>query len=280
MSKLLFEVAILLLFASGNLYLVFFLTAGPKWGKSASLTALVGFIAETLAFGFRWLESYALGTGHVPLVTTYEVTVFFSWCLLLVYLLYERRYETKALGAFIIPLSWLSILLVQLIPGVTDEITPLMPALQSRWLHIHVLSCFLGYAGFAVAMTTSILYLLRMKTEQRFSGFASRLPDLQKLHYISLRAVFLGFIMLTIGIVTGAAWANRTWGRYWGWDPKETWSLITWLIYAAYLHTGWTKKRKGKTMALLAIIGFIAVLITFLGVNYLPWFQGYHTYVD
>ncbi len=152
-----------------------------------------------------------------------------------------------------------------------NEIQPLVPALQSNWLISHVVTCFVGYAAFAVSFGVSFLYLFKVKAENRpgrkdgvLTGY---LPASEVLDEVGYKTIAIGFPLLTIGIITGAFWANVAWGTYWSWDPKETWSLIVWLIYAAYLHARITKGWRGNKAAVLSIVGFSATLFCYLGVN-------------
>jgi cytochrome c-type biogenesis protein CcsB len=207
----------------------------------------------------------------------YESLIFFSWTIVLVYLILEFKYQQKIVGVFVLPFAFLAIALTSIIPGIDTKITPLIPALQSNWLAIHVITCFLGYASFAISFGISILYLIRDKKEgqeERALKWLSSTPFLDEINY---KSIVIGFPMLTLGIITGAAWANYAWGSYWSWDPKETWSLITWFIYAAFLHARFTRDWKGKKTAILSIIGFIFVLFTYFGVNYL--ISGLHSYL-
>ncbi|MEA3428737.1 MAG: c-type cytochrome biogenesis protein CcsB, partial [Thermodesulfobacteriota bacterium] len=160
-------------------------------------------------------------------------------------------------------------------PNISDRIQPLIPALKSNWLIAHVVTCFLGYAGFAIAFGVSLLYLFKKKDKAGKTGAFIHFPESHVLDELTYQTITFGFLFLTIGIITGSVWANSAWGSYWSWDPKETWSLITWFIYATLLHArmmrGWT----GKRIAYLSIIGFIAVIFTYFGVNLLP---GLHSY--
>jgi cytochrome c-type biogenesis protein CcsB len=154
---------------------------------------------------------------------------------------------------------------------IDPNIRPLIPALQSNWLVAHVFTCFLGYAGFAVSFVAAILLLVSRAS----ANIASVLPDKRLLDEIVYRSILIGFPLLTLGIITGAAWAEHAWGSYWSWDPKETWSLITWLVYAGFLHARLSRGWSGRRTALLSVIGFFAVMFTYFGVNYLP---GLHSY--
>lgn len=150
-----------------------------------------------------------------------------------------------------------------------------MPALKSNWLIAHVATCFFGYAAFAVAFGVSIMYLIKARNPEKTSGILGHIPRLEVLDELTHRMVLFGFLFLTAGIITGAVWANSAWGSYWSWDPKETWSLITWFVYATLLHARLMRGWQGKQIAYLSVLGFSAVLFTYFGVNLLP---GLHSY--
>jgi cytochrome c-type biogenesis protein CcsB len=219
-----------------------------------------------------WLGQVGFVMANAPLANLYEAMVFFSWSIVLVYLLFDRKYGLVNLGAAVSPLAAVAIALVSVLPGVSGELEPKIPALQSYWLTIHVVTCFLAYAAFAVSFVTSIVYLSSKEGREKAGKMAR--ATLEEINY---NTATVGFLMLTIGIVTGAVWANYAWGSYWSWDNKETWSLITWFIYAALLHARLVASLKGKWMAVLSIIGFAAVLFTFFGVNYV--LSGLHSYL-
>ncbi len=243
-------------------------------GLAGDIAALAGLLLQTAAIGARWVESYRMGIGHAPLSNLYESMVFFAWTIALVYLIAVRRFKDRLLGAFVMPLVFLALASTSLM---SQEIRPLVPALQSNWLTAHVLTCFLGYAAFAVAFSLSLLYLLKVRGGQGADGFLQEhLPPADLLDDYSYRIIAVGFPMLTLGIITGAAWANEAWGTYWSWDPKETWSLIVWLIYAAYLHARLARGWQGRRAAWLSILGFAATMFCYLGVNLL--LSGLHSY--
>jgi cytochrome c-type biogenesis protein CcsB len=150
----------------------------------------------------------------------------------------------------------------------------LIPALKSNWLIAHVITCFLGYSGFAVGFGLSIMYLAKPDDSAK-TGLLAKLPSSGVIDELTHQMIMFGFLFLTIGIITGAVWANSAWGTYWSWDPKETWSLITWLIYATMLHLRMMRGWHGKKIAWVSILGFMAVLFTYFGVNLLP---GLHSY--
>lgn len=223
----------------------------------------------------RWKESYDMGIGHAPLSNLYESLVFFALAIGVVYLVLEHRYRLKTIGAFATPLAFFSMAYASLSPGIGSTIQPLMPALKSNWLIAHVVTCFIGYAAFAIAFGIGIMFLSAPSDTPSDSGVLSRLPGKPVLDELMHKMVMFGFLFLTAGIITGAVWANSAWGRYWGWDPKETWSLITWFVYATLLHVRFMRGWRGKRIAVFTVIGFAAVLFTYFGVNYLP---GLHSY--
>ncbi len=275
----------------GYLAAAFFFLAGALWAsrrleKLARLCLLVALAAHLGAFFGRWVETYSLASSHtppqglsetlrlvilqVPLSNFFESLVFFSLSLPALALVSFRRHLKDYLGALVALFACL--ILAYAAKGVDSSIKPLMPALKSNWLLIHVLTCFIGYAAFALAFGAALLYLWQTR---RGKAFPLAPPaDLDRLMY---QAVALGFLFLSVGILTGAVWADSAWGRYWSWDPKETWSLITWFIYAGLLHARLVKGWQGRRIAWLAILGFAAVLFTYFGVSFL--LPGLHSYL-
>jgi len=249
-----------------------------KVGLAGSVLAWAGFVVQTVATGLRWKESYDMGMGHAPLSNLYESVVFFAWSIVLIFGIIDAKYKYRIIGAFVMPFALLSMAWGQLY--LPTDINPLMPALQSNWLLYHVLTCFLGYAAFAVACGVSIMYLIKAKFEEKGTdaagGVIAHFPPTKILDDLNYKAIMVGFPLLTLGIITGAAWANYAWGTYWSWDPKETWSLIVWFVYAAFLHARFTKGWVGKRAAWLSIIGFAATIFCYLGVNLL--LSGLHSY--
>ncbi len=258
---------------SAIFYLFRMVTGREFWGPFASSSALAGLVAQTFALILRWIESYKMGIGHAPLSNLYESLIFFAWAIVLLYLIMEWRIKSRNLGVFVIPFAFLSMAYASLEDGV---IQPLIPALQSNWLTSHVITCFLGYAAFTIACGLGFMYLLKgLEKGESSRPFLRFMPDREILDELSYHSVVIGFIFLTLGIITGSVWAYSAWGSYWSWDPKETWSFITWLIYAAMLHSRFVRGWRGKRMAIMSIIGFASVLFTYFGVNYLP---GLHSY--
>jgi len=266
-------VAILVYMGSWLFYLshVIYRQRKKSLGTAGGVLALFGLFVHTAAIVVRWVESYQLGIGHAPFSNLYESMVFFSWTIVILFLFSLRTLKIRMLGVFIMPLGYLSLASTSLM---MSDIQPLIPALQSNWLTSHVITCFLGYAAFAVAFIASLLYLV--KSRKGKTAKAGALPSADFLDDLSYRMIMIGFPLMTLGIITGSAWAHTAWGSYWSWDPKETWSLIVWLIYAAYLHARIARGWRGKRAAWLSIIGFAATIFCYLGVNL--WLAGLHSY--
>nr|CBX27376.1 Cytochrome c biogenesis protein ccsA [uncultured Desulfobacterium sp.] len=247
----------------------------PFFGKLGTWTCLAGISGNSGGLLLRWLESYKSGIGHAPLSNLYESLIFFSLVIVVVYLVVEKTYENRSIGAFTTPIAFLAMAYASLSPNISDRIQPLLPALKSNWLIAHVITCFIGYAAFSIAFGLGIMFLLKQNNSNQEAPFLKLFPDLNIIDELSHQVIMFGFLFLSAGIITGAVWANSAWGRYWGWDPKETWSLITWFIYATLLHARFMRGWRGKRLAYLSILGFLAVLFTYFGVNLLP---GLHSY--
>jgi cytochrome c-type biogenesis protein CcsB len=243
------------------------------WGSVTGAAALAIQMAGII---LRWWESYQIGYGHAPLSNLYESLVFAAWAIMLIYLVMEYRTKQRALGVFPALFAFLAMAYASFSTGVNSKIQPLLPALKSNWLIAHVVTCFIGYAAFAVSFGISILYIARQSKQETSGGALSLLPDLRQLDELNYQMILFGFLWLSLGIITGSVWADLAWGTYWSWDPKETWSLITWLIYAALLHARTMKGWRGNRVAWLSIIGFGCVLFTYFGVNFL--LGGLHSY--
>jgi len=209
----------------------------------------------------RWVAA-----GRAPFSNMFESLVLFAWALVVVYLAlqFRRRIPMLAAGT-----ALSAVLVLAYASTFESKIEPLMPALRSNWLTVHVFTCFLGYGAVTVAMLSSAGYL-----------FATRKPPLSPtanaLEMVTDKSISFGFLFLTVGIISGAVWANAAWGTYWSWDPKETWSLITWFIYAIFLHCRFMRGWRGKRAAWISVIGFASVVFTYVGVNFL--LSGLHSY--
>ena len=230
----------------------------------------------------RWRESYLISAdvGHIPVSNLYEVFILFAIITALLYLFYERRYQTRALGGFVLLVisAAVAFQLWYTFGRNAHEIQPLVPALQSYWMKIHVPANFVGYGAFAMAAMIGVAYLLKSwrQSVNPEGMFAVRLPDYEVMDDLMYKTIALGFAFFTVATILGALWAAEAWGGYWSWDPKETWALIVWLNYAAWLHMRMTKGWNGRPMAWWAIIGLLVTLFAFLGVN--MFLSGLHSY--
>jgi cytochrome c-type biogenesis protein CcsB len=233
----------------------------------------------------RWTES-----GHFPLSNIYEALMFLSWCFTVIHLILEKFTKNLLLSCISAPTAFFINAFATLsLPQELQKASPLVPALQSNWLMMHVTVMILSYAALILGSLLSIGFLiitggenfnfdkLLINKEPSLNVSDSFRVNLAKtLDNLSYRILGLGFPLLTIGILSGAVWANEAWGSYWSWDPKETWALLTWLVFAIYLHTRLTKGWEGKKPALIASLGFVTVWICFLGVNLIG--EGLHSY--
>ena len=256
-------------------YWVYLFSRQEFYGNLATkitwLATMMGFIGLLV----RWYESYLIGidVGHIPVSNLYEVFVLFCLITSLLYLHYEEKLEIKKLGAFVLIIitAAVAFILWYTFEKGANEIQPLVPALQSYWMKIHVPANFIGYGAFAMAAMISVAYLLKDK-----SIMANYLPDLDVLDELTYKAISIGFIFFTIATILGAVWAAEAWGGYWSWDPKETWALIVWLNYAAWLHLRLIKGLRGTVLAWWSLMGLIVTTFAFLGVNL--FLSGLHSY--
>ena len=248
-------------------YLFFIAMKNEKAGKIAGYLQVFGLLLHTAALILR-----GIAAGRVPMTNQYEFSTCFAWALCLVSLVFIFRYQFTVLGVFATPV-------VLLIMGYASQqnraIGQLMPALNSGWLVFHVSTAILAYGAFGVSFVLGLVFLLRQKIRVQ-SFLDQHIPEKERLDQIEYRSVSLGMLFLTVTIILGAFWAKQAWGSYWSWDPKETWSLVTWIIYAIYLHLRITKKWKGKAAAIFAVVGFLCVIFTYVGVNTL--LPGLHSY--
>ncbi|HEY9148951.1 MAG TPA: c-type cytochrome biogenesis protein CcsB, partial [Gammaproteobacteria bacterium] len=267
------------LFVMATLAYWFALAIGSEFsGKVGTALTWSASVMGTVGLMVRWRESYLIShdVGHIPVSNLYEVFIMFAVITAMLYLHYERRYNNRAMGAFVLTVvsAAVGFLLWYTFERGAHEIQPLVPALQSYWMKIHVPANFIGYGAFALAAMLGVAYLLL----ERFPGgkMAARLPSLEVLDDIMYKSIALGFAFFTVATVLGAMWAAEAWGGYWSWDPKETWALIVWLNYAAWLHLRLTKGWRGKPLAWWAIVGLFVTLFAFLGVN--MFLSGLHSY--
>ena len=265
--------------------MLFFLSTIFHWGGLLARTDFGSAVGSKLCWaailmGFtgmmvRWYESYLLGAdiGHIPVSNLYEVFILFCLITALFTVFYEEKYATRQVSAFILLVisAAVGFLLWYMSSRDAQEIQPLVPALQSWWMKIHVPANFIGYGTFALAAMVGVAYLLKSK-----GVFEDRLPSLEVLDDIMYKAIAVGFAFFTIATILGALWAADAWGGYWSWDPKETWALIVWLNYAAWLHMRLMKGLRGQIAAWWAVIGLLVTTFAFLGVN--MFLSGLHSY--
>lgn len=255
--------AIYLNLSFAGFFLAMVLYAGGLLSTNKALPLLAkslmacGILCLSLYIGIRWQIA-----GRPPFSNMFESLVVLGWAIAIVSVFIDIKYRIKNVSALTALMSLLAIGYASLLD---KEIEPLLPALKSNWLTIHVLTCFIGYAALMAAFVSSAVLLCRKKEDAA-------------LDIISYKMIAFGFLFLALGIISGAVWANSAWGTYWSWDPKETWSLITWFIYAIYLHTRLRRGWKGKKAAWVSVIGFLAMLFTYFGVNYL--LSGLHSYAN
>ncbi len=278
-ESIVFLITLVLYFCVMLLYFLYVAIKKPALEKLAIRAQACVLIVHTAAIVLR-----GIAMGRLPMANQYEFSTAFAWALCLVSLIFILKFRFPVLGAFSSPVT----LLIALYAGLNklnemkviaangaDSIRNLMPALRSSWLGIHVSTVIIAYGAFGVSFVLSIIFLLRDRMKE--NGFWDQhIPKKEKLDTISYRSVSLGMMFLTVTINIGGIWAENAWGSYWTWDPKETWALVTWMIYLVYLHLRIRKGWNGRIAAIIGVIGFIAVLFTYIGVNTL--LPGLHSY--
>jgi len=263
-------------------YMAYLFAPDSFIGKLGTITAWTGVYAGGSALLLRWYESYLLmggDIGHAPVSNLYEVFILLFCVICVVYLNLESRHNARALGAFVLPIVSMGVFFAIWLESIgQSDIKPLVPALQSYWMKIHVPLNFVGYGSFAVACAAGAAWLVRDKIERSRpdSALLAVFPSLKMLDQLSYKAVAIGFPAFTLATILGAAWAAEAWGGYWSWDPKETWALIVWLVFGAYLHARFSHGLHGKTLAWWAVLGFLVTIFCFVGVN--MYLSGLHSY--
>lgn len=249
-------------------YLVYLFLQKDYFQKTGFYLLAAGFLCHTVEIGYRFIQS-----GQFPVSNLHETLSLAGWTIAGVFLLFQHRFGLKILGVYAAPLITFAMLIAARLPNVPKETGKL---LSNIWLVMHVVAIFIGEAALALACGAGLLYLLQeraIKSKNR-GFFFKRLPSLELLDTTGYACIVTGFTMLTFGLITGLIYAKSVWGRFWSWDPKEVWSGITWLLYAALLHQRLTVGWRGRRAAIMAIIGFGVILFTFLGVNFL--LKGHH----
>jgi len=263
MTNVLFGTTLFFYFLGTFHYLLFFINQRESIGKVGNIATITAFGVHTLTLIYQMVN-----LGHVPMTNLKEALFFFSWAIVLIHVMLEFRYKIRIMGAFIVPLAFIAVLFSLIC---TVSTAPVPEYFKSPWLGVHATLAFLGYAAYAISFGMGIMYLLQERQlKQKHPGaFYRRLPSLDLLDELNYKAVALGFPLHTVAILSGAIWANSVWGYFWGWEPKEIWSLITWLVYAVYLHARLIAGWRGRKASYLSVIGFLVVIFTFIGVNLL-----------
>jgi cytochrome c-type biogenesis protein CcsB len=266
--EIMFAFAILFYMLSSAGYFTFLFFQKSNLQKIGLMLIGAGFIFHTLTIGFTFIS-----LGHIPAHNLYETLSVSAWSLAFVFLLFQYRYKLNILGVYAAPLITVILLMAYQLPNppIADQ-----NLFKSIWLVSHIVAIFLGDASLAMASGVGLLYLLQegsIKTKSR-GFFFKRLPSLELLDSTGYAAIVFGFTMLTVGLIAGMVYAKSVWGRFWSWDPKEVWSAIAWVYYAVLLHERLAVGFRGRKAAMMAIIGFVVLLFTFLGVNFL--LEGHH----
>ncbi|MCS7281502.1 MAG: c-type cytochrome biogenesis protein CcsB [Desulfobacterota bacterium] len=271
MNIYIFYASLVFYLISTFFYLLYFALGREALEKKGFFFLLGGVSVHFLSLIVRYIEA-----GYTPITNLYESLSFLAFLVGSFFIFLRDAYSAKVLGSFILPAISIILIISTFLP---HEIKPLPPILRSHYLPIHTIFSFIGHAVFFTSFMVSVLYLITESyiKKKRLPPFIKKLPSLELLDRINVRCISIGFPFLTTGIITGSLWASLAWGSYWSWDPKEVWSLITWLIYAILIHrrllVGWM----GRKTAYVMILGFLCILITFLGVNYLM--GGRHSYL-
>ena len=267
LENILFTVAMIGYFIAMILYFVYIAAKKEILWKAA-----MGIQAACLLLHTAALVVRGIAAGRLPMTNQYEFATCFAWALCLVSLIFMKKYNFPVLGVAAAPVIFV---IMGYAAMQSREVRELMPALRSNWLAFHVSTAIISYGAFGVSFALGLIYLLRDRMQA--GGFWDQhIPDQRKLDQIGYRSVCLGLLFLTFTIITGAIWAERAWGSYWSWDPKETWSLVTWIVYMVYLHLRLRRGWRGKAAAIFAVVGFFCVIFTYIGVNtFLP---GIHSY--
>jgi len=271
MSIYIFYLSLSIYLLSTVFYLLYLILYKKIIEQIGYYTLLSGFIAHLFSTLLRYMEA-----GYTPITNFHEALSFLALCIVCIFLYIKKKYRIDTIGSIILPSISLLLIWASFYPS---DIKPLPPVLKSYWLPIHTIFSFLGNAIFFTGFFTSIVYLITERSikKKKLSALSRRFPSLETLDAINYRCIAYGFPFLTIGIISGSIWAGFAWGSYWSWDPKETWSLITWIVYAILIHNRLAIGWRGKKTAYMMIIGFFSILFTFFGVNLL--LGGLHAYL-
>lgn len=270
MAPFLFSLALALVLLATGGFIVYIIKQQKAVYQWSYRVLVVGFLCHTLYFAYQY---YSLGV--VPVLALKSSLSFFAWSIIGAYLVLHLKFRLMVLGSFIAPFGAFLMVISSTIPG--TEVT-IHPMFRSLWLTIHIGTIFIGNGIFAVAFMAAIMYLIQEHQikKKQFGSFFNRLPSLQTLDSINHYTLIYGFPFLTLGMITGAIYAQYALGSYWRWDPKEVWSLITWLLYATLLHERLTVGWRGRKAAIMSIFAFLVLIFTFVGANL--WLSDYHSF--
>ena len=270
MSSLFFIIATLAYFVGTVGYFFYIVRNSNGVAITANCILIIGFFFHTVG-----LINLTSQMRYLPVTSLPQSLSFFAWTIMLAYLIFQWRFNIRILGAFVSPLA---VFFMLLSPAIPSHIVPQIPIFKSMWFMAHISFVFLSNAMFAIAFCAGIMYLIQEKQikQKKLGTLFRRLPSLEKLDKTNYICLIIGFPLLTTGLITGFIYANHVWHGYWHWDPKEIFALVTWSIYAVLLHERLAVGWRGRRAAILAIVGFIAVIVTFLGVNL--FLKGHHFY--
>lgn len=269
MSFLLPRLLLIIYLLSTAGFIVFIIRRNKQAAKGGLWFLRMGFILQA-----GYLVFQAIHLNQIPALTVADGLAFYSWALVGVYLLLSYRFDIPVLGTFVAPVVSAALLLSLVLP--TEEVGQAV-ILKGPWVSMHLAAIFLGYAFFTISFLAAIMYLLqeRQIKTKKTQGLFKRLPSLNALDTLNFFCISIGFPLITLGLITGFSYARLTLGSFFSWDPKEIWSIITWLIYAALLHQRVTVGWRGRRAAIMSILGFVLICFTFLGVTYIR--PSYHT---
>ena len=266
-----FYISLVFYFASSVSYLLYLPLNKRRFTAAGQYLLVLAASCHLLALIFRYVQA-----GYTPITNFYESLSFFAFSVAVAFLYFRRIERIDIIGCIVIPVVTAILLAASTL---SPEVRPLPPVLRSYWLPLHTIFSFFGNAMFFIGFLISLIYIAteRKIKKKRLDNLGMRLPSLEALDSISYRCMSYGFPFLTVGIITGSLWAGNAWGAYWSWDPKETFSLITWIVYAILVHNRLAIGWRGRKTAYMMIVGFCFVVITFLGVNFL--IGGRHSYL-
>jgi cytochrome c-type biogenesis protein CcsB len=272
MAEIFFTIALFLVVLSTGGFIVFFIKQDQRIFRLSFVTLSAAFIFYTPSLA---LQYYVLGVP--PIVSIKSSLSFFAWCIITVYIAFHLRFRIKVLGPFLMPVAAAFMIVSAFIPGIETTVNPI---LRNIWFLIHVTTIFTGDAIFAIAFVTSFIYLIQEGNikNKNLGAIYRRLPSLETLDLLNHHSIIYGFPFLTVGMIAGSIYAQNALGSYWRWDPKEVWTLITWLAYAILLHERLAVGWRGRKAALMSILCFLILLFTFVGGGI--WLSGYHSFTN